>query len=136
MYWYNRYASKIAAKLSSKEAPTSIAKWSMFTSLPKGSVLGPLFFLHKWLNKEYFINQQTFCWWYLHFLYCNDIDNSEHELKSKLRKISMWAYQWKMSFNSDVSKPAQQVIFYKKTKKLFYPTVLFNNIHVQRRWKT
>ena len=37
-----------------------------------------------------------------------------------------------MSFNLDVSKQAQQVIFSKRTKKLFHPTVLFNNIPVQR----
>ena len=36
-----------------------------------------------------------------------------------------------MSFNLDVSKQAQQVIFSKRTKKLFHPTVLFNNIPVQ-----
>ena len=36
-----------------------------------------------------------------------------------------------MSFNPDVSKQAQEVIFSKKTQKLFHPTVLFNNIPVQ-----
>ena len=78
MYWYNRYASKIIAKLSSKQTPASIAKWSMFiigTSFcwyTTGFCIRPfvLFNLHKWLNKGYFINQQTFCWWYLHFFYC------------------------------------------------------------------
>ena len=37
-----------------------------------------------------------------------------------------------MSFNPDVSKQAQEVIFSKKIQKLFHPTVLFNNIPVQR----
>ena len=36
-----------------------------------------------------------------------------------------------MSFNPDVSKQAQEVIFSKKIQKLFHPTVLFNNIPVQ-----
>ena len=55
MYWYNRYAFKIVAKLSSKQTPASIAKWSAFimgTSFSwctTGScirpVVGPLFFL-------------------------------------------------------------------------------------------
>ena len=44
----------------------------------------------------------------------------------------MWAYQWKMSFNTDVSKEPQGVIFSKRAQKLFHPTVLFNNIPVQR----
>ena len=43
----------------------------------------------------------------------------------------MWAYQWKMSFNPDVSKQAQEVIFSKRTQNLFHSTVLFNNIPVQ-----
>ena len=60
------------------------------------------------------------------------IDISEHELNSYLRKISMWAYQWKMSCNPNVSKQAEEVIFSKRAQKLFHPSVLFNNIPVQR----
>ena len=37
-----------------------------------------------------------------------------------------------MSFNPDVSKQAQEVIFSKKAEKLLYPTVLFSNLPVQR----
>ena len=78
MYWYNRYTSKIFTKLSLKQTPATIAKWSMFimgTSFcwcTTGFCIRPfvLFNLHKWLNKGYLINQQTFCWWYLHFFYC------------------------------------------------------------------
>ena len=44
----------------------------------------------------------------------------------------MWTYQWKMPFNPDVSKQAQEVIFSEKTQKLFHTTVLFNSIPVQR----
>ena len=40
----------------------------------------------------------------------NDIDVTEHELNSDPRKISMWVYQWKMSFKPDVSKQAQEDI--------------------------
>ena len=65
------------------------------------------------------------------FSIVNDIDVSEHELNSDLRKISMSAYQWKMCFNPDVSKQAREVILSKRTQKLFHPTVLFNNILVQ-----
>ena len=36
-----------------------------------------------------------------------------------------------MSFNPDVSKQAQEVIFSKRAQKLFHLTVLFNNIPVQ-----
>ena len=53
------------------------------------------------------------------FSVVNDIDVSEHELNSDLRKISMWAYHWKMSFNPDILKQAQEVIFSKKLKNYF-----------------
>ena len=43
----------------------------------------------------------------------------------------MLTYQWKISFNSDLLKQAQEVTFSKKTHKLFHPTVLFNNVPVQ-----
>ena len=59
------------------------------------------------------------------------MDVSEHELNSDLRKISMWAYQWKIFFNPDVSKLVQEVIFSKITQKLFHPDVLFDNFPVQ-----
>ena len=36
-----------------------------------------------------------------------------------------------MPFSPDVSKQAKEVIFSTKTKKLFHPTILFNNMHVQ-----
>ena len=34
-----------------------------------------------------------------------------------LRKISNWAFQWKMSFNPDPNKQAQEVIFSRKHQK-------------------
>ena len=49
------------------------------------------------------------------FSIVNDTDIYEHDVNSDLR-ISIWAYHWKMCFNSDVSKQAQEVIFSKKNK--------------------
>ena len=43
-------------------------------------------------------------------------------------QYSIWAFQWKMIFNPDLSKQEQQVIFSKKIKKLPHPTLSFNNI--------
>ena len=62
----------------------------------------------------------------------NNTDVSEHDLKNDLREISMWTYQWKMFFNPDVSKQAQEVTFCEKTQKLLHPPVLWNNSPVQR----
>ena len=37
-----------------------------------------------------------------------------------------------MSFNPDVSKQAQEVIFSRKSRKLAHPPVIFNNVPVKR----
>ena len=36
---------------------------------------------------------------------------SEIELNEDLTKINNWAYRWKMSFNPDPSKQAQEVFY-------------------------
>ena len=49
-------------------------------------------------------------------------------LSQDLNSITNWAFHWKIIFNSDLSKQAQEVIFSRKIKKLLHPTLLFNNI--------
>ena len=110
------------------------SSWApVFAGVPQGSVLGPLFFLIfiNDLTKDISSNNKLFADDTSIFSAVNDIDVSKHELNSDLRKISIWANHWKMPFNSDDSKQAQEVIFSKKHQKLFHPTVLFNNIPVQ-----
>ena len=46
-----------------------------------------------------------------------------------------WAYQWKKSFNANISKHAQEVIFSRKAVKVSNPAVAFNDIPVAR-WST
>ena len=40
-----------------------------------------------------------------------DINKSVTELNTDLEKISQWAYQWKMQFNPDPNKQANEIIF-------------------------
>ena len=47
-----------------------------------------------------------------------------------LNNIIYWVFQWKMSFNPDPSKQAQESIFSCKLQKSFYPPLHFNNIEV------
>ena len=47
-----------------------------------------------------------------------------------LKKISDWAFQWKMSFNPDPCKQAQEVNFSRKLKNESHPPLLFNNGNV------
>ena len=48
------------------------------------------------------------------FSVVHDVNTSSTDLNNDLRKISDWAIQWKMSFNPDPSKQAQEVIFSRK----------------------
>ena len=56
----------------------------------------------------------------------NEIQSSTATSRNDL--ISNWAFQWRMSFNCDLTKQAQEVIFSRKTKKLLHPCLSFNNI--------
>ena len=51
-------------------------------------------------------------------------------MNKDLIKISKWAYQCKMSFNPDITKPAQEVIFPQKSNKIDHPKVYFNHAPV------
>ena len=41
----------------------------------------------------------------------HDFDLSTKQLNGDLSKISEWASQWKCSFNPDLSKQAQEIVF-------------------------
>ena len=49
-------------------------------------------------------------------------------LSQDLNVIMNWSFPCKMFFNPDLRKQAQEVIFSRKIKKLFYPTILLKNI--------
>ena len=55
---------------------------------------------------------------------------SVQNLNEVLNEINHWAFQWKMSFNPDPSKQAQEVIFSHKLHKSIYPPLHFNDIAV------
>ena len=81
------------------------SSWApVFSGVPQGSVLGPLFFLIyiNELTKAISSTNKLFSDDASIFSIVNDIDVSEPEFDSDLGKISVWAYQWKMSFNPDV----------------------------------
>ena len=42
-------------------------------------------------------------------------------------KIQEWDHNWKMYFNSDRNKKAQEVMFSTKTRKGFHPNLYFND---------
>ena len=62
----------------------------------------------------------------------HDIQTSAINLKNNLEIISNWATQWKMNFNPDTTKQAQEVIFSRKVKKTVHPPLLPHNASVTR----
>ena len=55
---------------------------------------------------------------------------SAQNLNEDLNKINHWAFQWKINFNPDLSKQAQEAIFSRKLQKSIHPPLHFNNIAV------
>ena len=55
-----------------------------------------------------------------------------NELNNDLVKINNWAYQWKMSFDPDPNKQAQEVIFSRKTRKINHPPLTFSKSTVSQ----
>ena len=45
------------------------------------------------------------------------INQTHVKLVKDLQTVSMWAYQWKMVFNPDLTKQATEVVFSCKNKK-------------------
>ena len=64
------------------------------------------------------------------FSVIHDIATSANELNNDLKKISDWAFQWKMSFNPDPSKQSQEVIFSRKLKNVSHPLLVIDNANV------
>ena len=54
-----------------------------------------------------------------------DLNISANEINDDLKKIEAWAHQWKMNFNPDSLKQAQEIIFLRKRNKP-HPDIIFN----------
>ena len=97
--------------------------------VPQGSILGPLFFLIyiNDLSEGLVSNAKLFADDTSLFSTVHSPINTGNELNNDLKTISRWAYQWKMLFNPDLNKQAQEVLFTRKIKKTNHPTLYFNN---------
>ena len=61
-----------------------------------------------------------------------DKNDSADILNNDLQLISNWTYKWKMLFNPGPKKPAQKVLFSRKSQIRNHPTLSLNNIQVER----
>ena len=110
-----------------------VSDWSdVRAGVPQGSILGPLLFLIyiNDLSEGLSSNTKLFADDTSLFSVIHDSNTSALELNSDLAKINRWAFQWKMSFNPDPKKPAQKVIFSRKSKAILHPPLVFNNNNV------
>ena len=113
----------------------SDSKWGdILAGVPQGSVLGPLLFLIYINDLEDGIKSQVkfFADDTSLFSIIRDPIVSANELNHDLDLISQWAHQWKMSFNPDPTKAAEEVLFSCKKQSPLHPPIYFNNIEVKR----
>ena len=105
-----------------------------FDSVPQGLILGRLLFLIyiNDLPNELKSNAKFFGEDSSLFTIVKDENESANVFNSDLSLISKWAFNWKMLFNPDPTKPAQEVLFSRKKKTLYHPTLSLNNIQVER----
>ena len=94
-----------------------ILRTKVNASVLQGSILGPLLFLiyiNNWpngllSNLKFFADDTSL------FSTVQDITTSTINLKNDVKKISVWAVQWKKNFNPYLSKQAQDLFFSRKT---------------------
>ena len=70
------------------------------------------------------------------FTRVNGTIETHDKFVNDLHTISQWAYQWKMTFNPDITKQAIEVIFSCKTNKPNHPDLIFNNIPIAKESST
>ena len=107
-----------------------VSQWTNIeVGVPQGSIRGPLlFFIYiNDLSDDLSTNAKLFSGDTSLFSAVRDINTSAAHLNNDLRKISNWAFQWKMSFNPGPSKQAREVIFSRKHQKISHPSIYFNN---------
>ena len=111
------------------------SSWSsVLAGVPQGSILGPLLYLiyindlpENLQSTVKLLADDTSL-----FSIVYDPNISASQLESDLKKISCWTYKWKMTFNPDLTKQAQEVIFSINTVKVSHSSITFNTVPVAR----
>ena len=107
---------------------------TVLADVPQGSILGPLLFLIyiNDLPDELKTNAKLFAHDTSLFSVDKDENESVNALNYDLSQISKWAFNWKMLFNPNPSKPGQEVLFSRKKNPQSHPEISLNNIPVER----
>ena len=111
------------------------SKWSLVEAgFPRGSILGPLLFL-VYINdlpQGLRCNAKLFADDTSLFSTITSPAISSSILNEDLPKITQWADQWKMSFNPDITKQAQEFIFSRKKNDTSHSSLYFINAQIER----
>ena len=108
---------------------SQVTTWTNITArVPQGSILGPLLFLIyiNNLSENLSTNVKLFADDTSVISVIHDSQTSGNDLNKDLGIVRNWTFQWKMNFNPDSTKQAQEVIFSHKTKKLPHLFLVFN----------
>ena len=103
----------------------------MNVGVPQGSILGHFFFSFliyiKHLPNGLQSNLKLFAGDTSLFSTVQDITPSTVSLNHNLSNISEWAVQWKMNFNPDPCKQAQELLFSRKISSKRHPSLHFSD---------
>ena len=105
--------------------------------VPQGSVIGPLLFLINIndLPDNLSTNVKLFADYTSLFSVVEGITTTSCDLNYDLNRVREWDFQWKMSFNPEPSKQAQEVIFTRKLQKKDYTPLYINDSSVKETCK-
>ena len=102
--------------------------------MPQGSILRSSFFLIyiNELSNNLSSNPKLYADDTSLFSIVHNLNTSTNNPNENLKKINDWATQWKMSFNPDPTKQAQEVIFSRKIIKPLHIPLNFNKTNVKQ----
>ena len=107
-----------------------VSTWkNINVGVPQGSIFGPLLSLIyiNDLAEDFTTNVKLFADDTSLLYVVHDTQTLANDLNRDLEIINDWAFQWKMNFNPDRTKQAQQAIFSLKAKEIYHPPLVFNN---------
>ena len=131
---YNLFEKYLSGRLQRVVLNGQMSQWSpVLAGVPQGSILGRLLLLIyiSDLPNELKSHAKLFADDTSLFTIVKDKNVSANIFNKDLSLLSKWAYDWKMLFNSDPSKPAQEVLLSRKRQVQTHPVLIMNNIQVE-----